>query len=424
MTMPNAYSDSNPYSAPSVGEQVGDAAAVSSMVDPSTGMADSSQNGFGGDSSGMTPGEQIASGTATAKYVSACLDCGITSKRAKVSHASRCSCGSDNLIYEAVASPTPQISEREYEKMLYSPMVYQAGLTIPEILAAQAALKTAEFPPKDNDKEGEDDEEQDDQEDNGTSGPSDGPPVGEPEPSNGADPQNPSKEAPPVEQDPAMEDPNAAVAPVPGQEAAAPVSTDPMDRAQATLEAQVEAVNQLGHDAMETAYDVDELFSEWRCMNCELEGRGDISEDGQVAFSGDLLQEPQGCTAPQMGAVPPVAPVEGQNPAVEGEIPVQDQEITQGVQARKRKFIRNPFRRTADAQNEEERELNNDRSSMSADSHNEPDETSPAESNTDDDLEAIAMMTRAILATNPGMKPKVAADYARATVRRFPSVVR
>ncbi len=274
-------------------------------------------------------------------------------------------------------------------------------------------IVAGDFPPKDDEEDdSEDDEDQTEPPETEGGDTGDGPPVGEPVPNQGADPQNPTKDAPPVAEDPSMDDPNAAVAPVPGEEAL-PVSTDPMDRAQATLEAQVEAVNALGHDAMETAYDVDELFSEWRCMNCEAEGRGDISEDGQVAFSGDLLQEPQGCTMPTQ-AIPGQVPVENNvAPETNGEIPGQDQEITQGVQARKRKFLRNPFRRSAGA-TEMETELNDTRPEIDSDSTE--DAHMIAESK-------VRMLTESILASNPGMNAKAARKVAVETIRKFPSVV-
>lgn len=306
-------------------------------------------------------------------------------------------------------------------RLLHSAAIYSSGLTIPEILAAQALLKTAEFPPK---KDDDDDSKDDDSDpktsveedaENGTSGPTDTPPVG--------DPQPPVEGEAPIGQDDSMKDPNA-VDPnaVPG--AKQPISTDPMDRAQATLEAQVEAVNQLGHEAMETAYDVDELFSEWRCMNCELEGRGDISEDGQVAFSGDLLQEPQGCTMPQQ-AIPGEQPPVGQSmaPETNDQIPGADQEVLNNVQAKKRKFLRNPFKREAAEQDEQEKELNGTDATDS--------KVNEIRSNVDqdyqgdeDELRAVAAMTESILATNPGMNYHAAHEYAQATVRRFPSVVR
>ena len=284
-----------------------------------------------------------------------------------------------------------------------------------------------DFPPaKDDDKKKKDDSKDEKDGEAADAAPaesSDAPPVGDPVAS-GADPQNPTKDAPPAEQDPSMQDPNAVADP----NAAAPLSTDPMDRAQATLEAQVDAVNQLGHDAMETAYDVDELFSEWRCMNCEQEGRADISEDGQVAFSGDLLEQPQGCTAPAMGGdVPPVDPSQQVAPQTNDQVPAQDGEITQGVQAKKRKFIRNPFRRDAATTTNFENELNNVRPNL--DSHNEPDEAPAPISQGQDSLDVatarkVQAMTNAILQTNPGMNRERAYQYAKKTVQRFPSVTR
>jgi len=489
-TMGSDYADDNPYAAPTGDDTAGDPMADQQYVDPNAAANDQSVNGFSTDdqdqNTAPNPGE--SANVSAMAFLTACLDCGRTSRIAKLSKRLRCTCGSNEVIYEPVPKRTankvafsapgddwaflnigdlcpycyrgnlfyqdgdhyddlecnncgelfpteesldtsnasiewmPVMSKADV-KLLHSAAVYGTGLTIPEILAAQAMVKTSgEFPPKKDDEDDEKDE--DAPEDNGTEGPSSAPPVGDPEPPTeetiGADPQNPTKDAP-VEE---PVDPNSAVAPV-----EAPVSTDPMDRAQATLEAQVEAVNQLGHDAMETAYDVDELFSEWRCMNCELEGRADIGEDGQVAFSGDLLEAPQGCTMPQQAVPGEQVPAENSvAPNTNGGIPEADQEVVNNVQASlprqsKRKFLRNPFRRSASSEDEQERELNgmNDQEQELNNYRTELDQNTQSG---EDELKAVGAMARSILATNPGMKEKVAYDYARATVRRFPSVVR
>ena len=194
------------------------------------------------------------------------------------------------------------------------------------------------------------------------------------------------------------------------------MGTDPLDRAQATLDAQVEAVNALGHDAMESAYDVDDLFSEWRCMNCGLEGRADISDDGQVAFSGDLLEQPQGCTAPAQAVpgAPPVDPAaDPAQTAIQPAVPADDGSATPDTgKTSKRKFLRNPFKRTAEAENSEERELNGDEPQQIA----EEAESETAETK-------IATMVEQIKATHPHMTEAAARAVAKETIRRFPTVV-
>jgi hypothetical protein len=205
-----------------------------------------------------------------------------------------------------------------------------------------------------------------------------------------------------------------------------------MDMAQQTLDSVVEQAKQLGHDAMESAYDVDQLFSEWRCNNCGLEGRADISDDGQVAFSGDLLDGPQGCPNPvvQPGADPTgqtdpnaaAAPAVPADPAAAA--PVVPQPT---VQASKGKFTR--WRNRKNAASEVETDINANRSKLNEGGHNEPDEKqAPSSGSISPDPggeleEKVSQLIEDIQLTNPGMNEKTARHIARETVRRYPSVV-
>lgn len=263
----------------------------------------------------------------------------------------------------------------------------------------------------------------------------------------GADPQNPTKEAPsnpkpgddPTSEVPAP-DPNdpaqqaGAVPPVPGQDPNAagvqPAEMNtPMDMAQNTLDAVVEQAKQLGHDAMESAYDVDQLFSEWRCNNCGQEGRADISDDGQVQFSGDLLDGPQGCPNPVVapGQDPnAVAPVDPNAAAAAAPPPGGDAAgpvVPQPAVQASRRFLR---RRAA---SETEQDINRNRPNLSEGGHNEPDEKqAPSSGSVSPDPggeleEKVSQLIEDIQTTNPGMNEHTARKVAQETLRRFPTVL-
>ena len=248
--------------------------------------------------------------------------------------------------------------------------------------------------------------------------PGQAPPAAAPPTTGGELPAAPAADpnAPPVDPNAAPVDPNAAQvdpnAPVPP---GGPVGTEPMDIAQGTLEGMVDQVNGLGHDAKEIAYDVDKLFSEWRCMNCDAEGRADIGEDGQVAFSGDLLDQPQGCAAPQVG-LPDQSGLDAAAPVPSGDgVEVGQQDIPAAT-AKKHKFLRNPFKR---ANSETQNDLNNDRPNLNEDNQSESQDYDEAIKN-----EKIATLTEKILVSNPGMNQSLAHKIASDTVTKFPSIVR
>jgi hypothetical protein len=176
-----------------------------------------------------------------------------------------------------------------------------------------------------------------------------------------------------------------------------------MDVAQTTLDNLVDQVNQLGHNAMETAYDVDSLFSEWRCQNCGQEGRADLSEDGQVAFSGDLLEMPQGCTMPQG---PPPDP---NDPAAAVQTPV-DPNAQQAAPAPAQ-----PAQDPSQKQASGDALINDTRPSLNKDN---------AETIGDNQEEKLTQIVESILSTNPGMNAQAARVIARDTLAHFPSVVK
>jgi hypothetical protein len=192
-----------------------------------------------------------------------------------------------------------------------------------------------------------------------------------------------------------------------------------MDRAQQTLDAVVQQVNQLGHDAMESAYDVDQLFSEWRCNNCGEEGRADISEDGQVAFSG-LLTSPMGCAAPGGAVTPQMNPAQDpQKPAAEeqGSEAPSDDKSTSDTSSKKQSVWRRAARRIRRQATGTPATIGED----SFDAQSEQDDQG-GESDDEQSQEKVAALIEDILSSNPGASPEFARKVAEATLARFPSV--
>lgn len=291
----------------------------------------------------------------------ACLDCGQDFTLARTASKMRCFCGSDNLVYEAAEETGPEgYVAIHYQRGLlglvgpdaegfhyslsrgddiltagWAPAEDGAKQIVEKLAPLYAGAKTASddvapkcpkcgnyhngecednaddqpktaslgtwvaadnpFPPKK--KKDDDDKGGDDKGGNETHPPVEDPAAGgaAPAPAPGTPPATTGEgtEAPGEVQ----VDPNAPPAPgaVPGQVA------DPllqaMDTAQAQVDAAVDQANQLGHDAKEVAYDVDQLFSNWRCQNCQIEGEANISDDGQTDLQGDLF-DMQPCAAP------------------------------------------------------------------------------------------------------------------------------
>jgi len=190
----------------------------------------------------------------------------------------------------------------------------------------------ADFPPKKDDKDKKKDD--DDKGGNETHPPS-GDSGGEEAPAPAAGTPGEAPQAAPAAPGEVQVDPNAPPAPgaVPGE------VVDPllqvMDTAQQQVDAAVDQANQLGHDAKEVAYDVDQLFSNWRCQNCQIEGEANISDDGQVDLQGDLFDN-QPCAAPAAPEQDPNQQVPQQNqqnqlpqgaPATNDQIPATQQNL-------------------------------------------------------------------------------------------------
>jgi hypothetical protein len=311
-------------------------------------------------SSNPSGGNMTPANPTQASYDVACFDCGDSFTFGRVTANMRCFCGSDNLVYEAltlndeieamdegfVLSPYPVgpanglgpaqlraltpyfevghvlTHEEELALGLVSPDSDAAPSHVAVKVSSLGTWVAADFPPKKDDK----DKKKDDEDKGGNET---HPPVGEP--SDGEAPA-PAAGTPPEPTQGGTEppgavpvDPNAPPAPgaVPGE------VVDPllqvMDTAQQQVDAAVEQANQLGHDAKEVAYDVDQLFSNWRCQNCQIEGEANISDDGQTSLDGDLFAN-QPCAAP-------APPEENQNQ--EGQVPQQAQQnqLPQGAPA-------------------------------------------------------------------------------------------
>lgn len=268
-------------------------------------MDTSLSGGTQGDAISAAPAD-TSSNTASLLYRVTCLSCNQQGNLVRVSSRTTCRCGSSDLSYirfRKLAEFPPKKDDDKSDdddSKKEPPAAPAAPATDPNAATTggdPSALKGEDEP--------------------GPVVPMIDPATGQPVPVQ-APPSEGTGPLPGADPAAAPPTPGAEGAPVPGQ----PASTDPMDIAQSTLDNVVDQANQLGHDAMETAYDVDQLFSEWRCQNCGQEGRADLSEDGQVAFSGDLLDQPQGCAMPQgdPNAATPVPDV-GQDPAAAAQDP-------------------------------------------------------------------------------------------------------
>jgi hypothetical protein len=157
-----------------------------------------------------------------------------------------------------------------------------------------------------------------------------------------------------------------------------------MDVGQAQIDQTVDAVNSMGHDAMEVAYDVDQLFSNWRCNNCSLEGEAQLDEAGGVDLSGDLFENLAPCVAPVAPGDPSAVPADPAAPAP--------------TQAPEGGDVSQP----------------------------PPDEkkTSRRWFPLGKKKAKIEELTSRVLKTNPGMTREAAREVAKKTVEQYPSLVR
>ena len=456
----------NPFAAgspPSVGADQ-DSDVLTPNID--TQMMNSQTPPMGGDDLPVqTPDPtQMTTNTIASLVYVGCLRCGHEGYVGRVTASMRCQCGSTNLVFEAEDQGDP-VDRPDWQKTdewiqfssgligyvrpendpdhpdhkwhwtleksgnvmsrgwaynktqakgiveLQAPMYQPDPLTMSP---AAASRKTAEFPPKkdDDDKKKDDDKKSDD-------GAPSGPPKDDAPPAGAAPPAAPTDPAVPG----APADPTAppAAPGAPPVDPTAPGGTDPMDQAQAIVDAAVDQVKNLGHDAKEVAYDVDALFSEWRCKGCELEGRADVAEDGTANVSGDLFESMDACPTPvapegQEAVVPP-APLPPGAPAADAAqtqtnpaIPPTQQQVA------KKKWWQ---RRKAD------RELNDERN----DENEGPQGTvAPLVSDRPTPLEQaqdkIGSIAERVLESNPGMNRRTAVAIAQETVRRYPSLGR
>ena len=489
--------------------------ATNSVAPTDPQMQNSVGTGMGGDDLNPAPTETANTDVPTNSVTTtgsrlfdvACLDCGKDYVFGRVSASMRCICGSDNMVYEssndAVTGEEPPLA-REYPDSIlgyvsktrdvqedpthwYWNLSRQGTLLthgwahtqkeaqqivdhIADIFvkgherlqASKSAWRvvadgTPPFEKKDDDK---DDKKKDDSGDKSDSGDSSDKPSGDsgspaPAPNGGQ-----SGSEPPADPNAVPVDPNAPQVPgVPGE------VQDPllqaMDTAQQQVDQTVEQTNQLGHDAKEVAYDVDQLFSEWRCMNCQLEGRADISEDGQVQIGGDLFDN-QPCSSPappepdpnqmpqqqqpQPGGDPNQQLPQG-SPAAGGQAP---QQIPQQTASRKTagtgsrrclecgNFYRTKSncpecgsKRYQDGDQAAQPRKRADLIQHDDDTQKGPNQRNVAdqqdgEDGEDDALqkeEIITTLAEGILASNPGMNVSAARKIAEDTVNRFPSTV-
>lgn len=302
----------------------------------------------------------------------------------------------------------------------------------------------ADFPPKKDDKDKKDDDDKGGNETHPPSGESGGEEAPAPAAGTPGEPTQEGTQPPGAVQ----VDPNAPPAPgaVPGEVA------DPllqvMDMAQQQVDAAVEQANQLGHDAKEVAYDVDQLFSNWRCQNCQIEGEANISDDGQTSLDGDLFAN-QPCAAP-------APPEENQNQ--EGQVPQQNQQnqLPQGAPATNDQIpatqqnlpSQTASRTCKKCHGSGKVQAGNDRGekclSCNGQGHtstgesldkratdgdgDDPDQRNVLDQQTapNNNLakeERLTAMVEQILDTNPGMNAQAARRVAETTLAKFPSLV-
>jgi len=417
----------------------------------------------------------------TSSYAVACLDCGQDYTFGRVTANMRCFCGSDNLTYEAAEEQTgaegyvaihypkgllglvgPEGQGYHYSLARQDEgILYTAGWApdedsakkIVETLAPAYAGATrtatllgtwvaADFPPKKDDKDKKKDD--DDKGGNETHPPS-GDSGGEEAPAAPAEAPGEAPQAAPTAPGEVQVDPNAPPAPgaVPGE------VVDPllqvMDTAQQQVDAAVDQANQLGHDAKEVAYDVDQLFSNWRCQNCQIEGEANISDDGQVDLQGDLFDN-QPCAAPAAPEQDPNQQVPQQNqqnqlpqgaPATNDQIPATQQNLPSQTASRTCKKCHgsgkvqsgndrgekclscNGQGHTSTGESLDKRASDFD--GDDADQRNVLDQQEGTNPNLAKE-ERLTAMVEQILDTNPGMNAQAARRVAETTLAKFPSL--
>ncbi len=386
-------------------------------------------------------------------YEVGCLDCGRDFTFAKVASNMKCFCGSDNLVFEEAGELAPAHSDGviaiHYPKGLIGLVgpdaqgfhyslsrgddIYTAGWSPAEEGAKQivehlaplyagariSATATWVVAADDENPFGKKKKEDDDKGGDDKGGNETHPPVGDdkggeaaPAPAAGTPSATPPEGSTPPGAVPV--DPNAPPAPGADPNAVVDPLLQVMDTAQQQVDAAVDQANQLGHDAKEVAYDVDQLFSNWRCQNCQIEGGANISDDGQVSLDGDLFDN-QPCAAPapadpNQNAENQVPQQNQQNqlpqgaPAADGQIPATQQNIPSQTASK-----------TADVTNIPQ---------VADDDKSGPDQRNVADQQSGEieKAERLTAMVEQILDTNPGMNVQAARRVAEATLAKFPSL--
>lgn len=434
------------------------------------------------DPNGSNPDQQAMQQTSA--YHVGCLVCGNESVLPRVTAALRCRCGSANLVFEAydwsaaddgvseyydftpkttgyVVSLAPQMAGFRWELDHNNDVVAKGSAdskaqaqaiveaNAPYYVGEQKAAaihhggwkKLADGKPPwlDKGKDGGDDKKPE-----------------EKKPEGGDDKSAPGDDKKP---NPFGGDPDKQP-PVAGDDQGAAA----MDAAQKILDDAVANLATLGHDAKEIKYDVDALESEWRCVNCGLEGQANISDDGQTDLQGDLFQDQNPCASPANpdqdpadpaaapGAPPVAAPPAAAPPNAAAPPPVTAKAAaTHDPYAANRAFETNtteaksgtkvkctvpgcgwettrPGNRggqLADLWTEHAKsvsktanhdDLNNNRDELNArNSVGAPDDP--------DATEKISVIIEGILGSNPGMNEESARKIATLTVQRYPSVI-
>ena len=480
----------NPFSSPADSAT----AAPTSVGTVDQQMVNSQPAARGGDD--LTPVQNAPTGQAMSSVEVGCLDCGVFGKVASLSPELRCACGSDNLVYEsagelagtheegvvAIHYPRDLIglvgpdAQGFHYSLSRGDDIYTAGWApdedgakkIVETLApsyAGAKTSSASDPtvpdefglhpdatdgsahflhgtwvtasddenPFAKKKKDDDKDKGDDKGGNETHPPADTPaaPGEAPAPAAGDAPAPaPGQTDAPGE---VQVDPNAPPAPgaVPGE------VVDPMlqvmDTAQAQVDAAVDQANQLGHDAKEVAYDVDQLFSNWRCQNCQIEGEATISEDGQTALDGDLF-DMQPCAAPsapedpnqnaenqvpqqsQQNALPQGAP------ANDGTIPASQQGIPSQTSASNKCSECGKFFMSATQLAQHKEKQGHGKTAAESPLEGDVIDQQSGVSENIEKEERLSVLVEGILDSNPGMNVSAARRLAEQTLAKFPSL--
>ena len=358
----------NPFTAPAAGgtsNQDASGGSPGTTPPPDPQMANSQDQAMGGDD--LTPQTPAAPSNAQmtssrTQYEVACLDCGSEYRFARLSSKVRCECGSPHLVYEAVEAPNQDLEAdygngvvalvspndnpavapwcwavKQHDRMLgfgyamehadaeASASALAKGHVTTGVLSNPRWVTASDnpFAKKDDD----DKKKKDDDDDKDDKAPAAGgtPPAAGDAPAPAGTPASPT-DAPaapgsvPADPNATPVDPNAAPAPSDAGGAVADPLLQAMDNAQQQIDLSVDQANQLGHDAKEVAYDVDQLFSEWRCTNCQMEGRADIDEAGTPTVAGDLFESQDPCAAPAADPNDP-AGLAAQQPAPPQQLP-------------------------------------------------------------------------------------------------------